>query len=292
MRGDRERGRLGGSTTSLDALLRDPGWGTQTITRPDGTRLHVAVLEGDGPPVLLVHGYGASTAQWTTVAPALAAAGRRVVAYDHRAHGRSSCGTDGISADALFDDLVAVARATDVREATVVGHSMGTFTAMGALARAELRERTAHVVLVSPETGDVFRGARTAQLLAPLARAGLLARVCRHPATGTRIAARTVGPRATPAVVEATRRMLVATPRATGPCIDVMARSSVAAALPAIDRPITVLWGTADTTTPAWHAELIAARAPDATLVRLPGIGHMVPWEDPDPMLAAILGEG
>jgi len=272
---------------SID-LLRDPGWHTRELVRPDGTRLHTASL-GDGPPVLLVHGYGASTAQWTVLAPALAQAGRRVVAYDHRTHGRSTCGPDGITGSALFDDLIAVADAHDLEDAVVVGHSMGTFATMGAMASPALRARTRAVVLVSPETGDVFRGAPTARLLAPLARAGVLAAVCRHRGLGTKVAAQTIGPAADPAVVEATRVMLAATPRGTGPCIGMMARESVAAALPALQAPTTVLWGTADTTTPRWHADLIVARAPDATLVELPGIGHMVPWEAPAAVVDAVL---
>jgi pimeloyl-ACP methyl ester carboxylesterase len=273
---------------TLDDLLRDPGWATSKLTRPDGTRLNVATV-GAGPPVLLVHGYGASIAQWTTVAPPLVAAGRRVIAYDQRAHGRSTCGGDGISGAALFGDLAAVVGAMELDDVTVVGHSMGTFTTMGAMAHADLRARSSAVVLVSPETGDVYRGAPTTRMLAPLARAGVLSIACRRDRVGTRIAAQTVGPDASPAVVEATRRMLASTPGGPGPCIGMMARESVAAVLPALDCPTTVLWGTADTTTPLWHAELIAARAPRATLVRLDRIGHMVPWEAPQAVVDAVL---
>lgn len=277
--------------TALADLLREPGWSEHAVDRPDGTRLHVGVL-GSGPPVVLVHGYGASIAQWSVVAPALVAAGRTVIAYDHRAHGRSTVGRDGLTGPALFDDLVAVADAHDVGDATIVGHSMGTFVAMGAMANPALRARVAGVVLISPETGDVFRGARTAQILAPLARAGALSRLCRSRVVGTRIACQAVGPATSDAVVEATRRMLVATPAGTGPLIGMMARESVAAALPALDRPLTVIWGTADTTTPRWHADLIAERAPQARLLTLDRVGHMVPWEAHDIVVRETLAVG
>ena len=54
-----------------------------------GTRIH-AVEEGEGPLVVLVHGFPESWYSWRHQIPALAAAGYRVVAIDQRGYGQSS----------------------------------------------------------------------------------------------------------------------------------------------------------------------------------------------------------
>src|SRR5215831_2591940 len=93
---------------TLPDLLR-PLAGTEAmLERPDGTRLRV-VEAGSGGDVLLVHGFGISADSWSLVQPALVARGRRVVAYDHRGHGRSTRGSDGIGSSQLRGDLQAVA---------------------------------------------------------------------------------------------------------------------------------------------------------------------------------------
>ena len=59
------------------------------IVAVNGIRLHV-VEEGEGPLVLLVHGFPESWYSWRHQLPALAAAGYRAVAIDVRGYGRSS----------------------------------------------------------------------------------------------------------------------------------------------------------------------------------------------------------
>jgi pimeloyl-ACP methyl ester carboxylesterase len=273
---------------SAAGLSRPLGGDARSVERPDGTRLHVVDL-GAGPPVLLVHGYGATVDCWNVVAEKLVAAGRRVIAYDQRGHGGSPMGRDGMTADALGADLAAVAEELDLDDLVVVGHSMGTFATMAALADAGLRRRVRRVVLVSSETGNVFRGAPTARMLAPIARVGLLAALCRRPRLGRKLAAQACGPQASPAVVEATRLLLAATPLGVRSAIGMMQRESVEGLLPAIDVPIVALWGTADGTTPRWHSDVIVSDAPHARLVELPGVGHMVNWEAPEAIVDAVL---
>ena len=55
----------------------------------NGTRIH-AVEEGEGPMVLLVHGFPESWYSWRHQLGALAKAGYRAVAIDQRGYGRSS----------------------------------------------------------------------------------------------------------------------------------------------------------------------------------------------------------
>jgi len=90
---------------------------------------------GEGPPVVLVHGYGADLRLWDAQAPALADAGFRVIRHDVRGHGRSLISPDGYtyenySADLrdLLDRLNVerpVTESLNIEAAHVVGLSMG-----------------------------------------------------------------------------------------------------------------------------------------------------------------------
>lgn len=80
---------------------------------------------GDGPPVVLIHGWPLSADSWDDLAVVLAQAGHRVIAYDRRGFGRSSQPWSGYDYDTLADDLAAVITQTGVQGATLVAFSMG-----------------------------------------------------------------------------------------------------------------------------------------------------------------------
>jgi len=95
------------------------------IETRDGTRLYVKSW-GDGPPVVLVHGWPLSGDSWDPVSNALADAGFRAIAYDRRGFGRSDQPSGGYDYDTFADDLAAVMAATGaMQDATLVGFSMG-----------------------------------------------------------------------------------------------------------------------------------------------------------------------
>jgi non-heme chloroperoxidase len=89
------------------------------------TKLHVDDTGGAGRPVVLIHGWPLSGESWSEQIPALEAAGYRVVAYDRRGFGRSDKTFTGYDYDTFTDDLQAVLEALDLRDATLVGFSMG-----------------------------------------------------------------------------------------------------------------------------------------------------------------------
>lgn len=80
---------------------------------------------GRGAPVVLIHGWPLSSRSWEHQIPALVAAGRRVIAYDRRGFGQSSQPWGGYDYDTFAADLYALLTRLDVREATLVGFSMG-----------------------------------------------------------------------------------------------------------------------------------------------------------------------
>jgi len=96
------------------------------IQTRDGTKLRVKTL-GEGRPVVLIHGWPLSGASWSEQVPALTGAGYRVVRYDRRGFGDSDKpGTDSrYDYDTLTSDLDAVMTDLDLRDATLVGFSMG-----------------------------------------------------------------------------------------------------------------------------------------------------------------------
>jgi non-heme chloroperoxidase len=114
---------------------------------------------GFGQPVVLIHGYPLSGRAWDKQVPVLLQAGHRVITYDRRGFGKSSQPTSGYDYDTFAADLNALMEALDLRDAVLVGHSMGTGEVtryLGTYGSA----RVARGVLISPippfllETGD------------------------------------------------------------------------------------------------------------------------------------------
>jgi non-heme chloroperoxidase len=81
---------------------------------------------GSGKPVVLIHGYPLSGRAWDRELPALLERGLRVITYDRRGFGRSSQPTCGYDYDTFAADLSTLMDTLDLRDATLVGHSMGT----------------------------------------------------------------------------------------------------------------------------------------------------------------------
>ncbi len=80
---------------------------------------------GTGKPVVLIHGWPLSGRSWESQVPALVEAGYRVIAYDRRGFGESSQPWGGYDYDTLAADLDKLMQHLDLREAALVGFSMG-----------------------------------------------------------------------------------------------------------------------------------------------------------------------
>src|SRR6185503_9521473 len=80
---------------------------------------------GSGKPVVLIHGWPLSGASWEKQVPALLEAGFRVITYDRRGFGQSSRPTSGYDYDTLSGDLSKLMTKLELRDATIVGFSMG-----------------------------------------------------------------------------------------------------------------------------------------------------------------------
>src|ERR1700691_3650067 len=98
-----------------------------TVGKENSTNIDLYYEDhGAGSAVILIHGYPLDGASWEKQIPVLLAAGHRVITYDRRGFGKSSQPTIGYDYDTFAADLKAVVDELDLREATLVGFSMGT----------------------------------------------------------------------------------------------------------------------------------------------------------------------
>ena len=112
----------GGRPDATSVLL--PGPWTHRDISANGIRLHAAEA-GDGPLVLLLHGFPQFWWTWRSQLPALATAGFRAVAPDLRGYGASDKPPRGYDLPTLAADVAALVRALGERDAVLVGHDWG-----------------------------------------------------------------------------------------------------------------------------------------------------------------------
>jgi non-heme chloroperoxidase len=118
------------------------------LNAADGTALFFRDW-GSGDPVVFVHGWRLNSDMWEYQLPALVDRGLRCVAYDRRGCGRSDQPGAGYDFDTLADDLAALMDHLDLRDVTLVSHSMGSAEVARYLTRHG-DERVARVALISP----------------------------------------------------------------------------------------------------------------------------------------------
>ncbi len=105
----------------------DGPWTHRSITA-NGTRFHVASM-GEGPLVLLLHGFPEFWWTWRHQLVSLAAAGFRAVAVDMRGYGGSDKPPRGYDLITAAADAAGLIRALGEANAVVVGHDWGGLTA-------------------------------------------------------------------------------------------------------------------------------------------------------------------
>jgi non-heme chloroperoxidase len=252
------------------------------IKTSDGAHIHVRdMADGQGQPVILIHGWPLNGDMFEYQIVALAEAGYRVITYDRRGFGRSSHTASGYNYDRFADDLAEVIAATGVDRVALVGFSMGG----GEVARYLSRHGSAkidRVVLVSAvvpyllkddsnsdgvpekafiEMQDQIRTDRF-DFLQTFGKSFYGVGVLSHPVSN--------------ALLDWTFSMgAMASPKATLDCIDAFGRTDFRADMAAFDIPTLIIHGTDDATVPIAPTARAAARAiPGATLLEYAGEAH------------------
>lgn len=96
------------------------------LTASNQPGLHLYYQDvGDGPPVVLIHGWPLSSRTWEAQVLPLTEAGYRVITYDRRGFGASGQPWHGYDYDTLAQDLHTLLTALELKGATLVGFSMG-----------------------------------------------------------------------------------------------------------------------------------------------------------------------
>jgi pimeloyl-ACP methyl ester carboxylesterase len=282
---------------AMQRLLDAGGSRARSVTtQVGGARFH-HLEEGEGPPVVLLHGGSGGGANWFRLLPRLAAR-HRVLAPDLPGFGLSAAASPsrplGSVAAALLAEWLAQQQ---VRDALVVGTSFGGLVAMR-LAQ-QVPARVGRLLLLS--TAGLGRGIHPLARLATLP--GIATLSMRPTRRGTRsvfrallttnranlsreqqdalvnylyVSARTAG-----------TRYLVETMRLFG-SIRGQREVVAPAELATLQQPASVVWGALDRFLPIAHAHDAARHLPNARLVIVDDAGHSPNWETPDAVLEAI----
>ena len=212
----------------------------------------------DRPPLLLTHGYSASSGMFTRNLDALGA-DREVITWDIRGHGRSASPDDPgrYSQDLALADMAAILDACDATRATLGGHSLGGYLSLAF--RLAHPERVAGLVLI--DTGPGYKqdaGREKWNAMAERYAIGFEAKGLEALAASPEVNA---GPHDAKGLALAARGILQ------------QHDSSIMASLGDIDVPTLVLVGSDDEPFLA-AAEIMAAKIPGAMAITIDGAGH------------------
>jgi len=245
--------------------------------------LHAEAFGAQGPPLLLLHGFGTNGYTWSHWVPRLSRT-HRVFVVDMKGFGHARKPRDGRYGPLDQADLVIRwVLQQDLRDLTVVGHSLGGGVALLTALRLEGddRKRIRRLVLIAgiayPQTlspylrllGNPLWGPFLLRIL-PLRRVFRIAlRRAYHPSRplSESYVDAYVHPLRTPAGRHALSRAAaqLVTPESV----------SLAARYPEVDLPTLLLWGREDPVVPRWVGERLLAELPDAHLEVLDQCGHM-----------------
>ncbi|WP_300667658.1 alpha/beta hydrolase [Desulfoluna sp.] len=260
----------------------------------DGHGIHW-VEAGDGPPLVLIHGWSCSGFFWKPMIPLLQST-CRVLAPDLPGHGLSSKDEASYLPELQAKRLLEWLTAIGVDRFTVVGHSMGG-------------EIAARMALAAPERVEklVLAGAiglkQVWDNLPWYARVGLTPRVQKiaNRFFTEKALARShrlfmTGP-GRPPYPECIRDIVLTncnTPQdlttLTRTTQDGLFQAFLDPRLSEIKQPALCIWGELDKLVPLSAGKRCAELIPQARLSQIPGTGHMIPWEEPERMASEITG--
>ena len=258
--------------------------------------MHVERYGHGGTAVILIHGFATSSFLWRNMAPGITDAGHTAYAVDLFGHGESDRPFDadfGIAAQAEYLD--AAMTALRVARGVLVGVDLGGDVALRLAATRP--ERVEKLVLINPPVFDelpakdvtqlqrntakfAFRTTRGILGAAPLIEAVLKKSVSDpEKFMPTKLIARYLAPFVGK---DGTNHLLaLASSISAEDLEDVDLRS--------IHVPALVLWGEEDAFVEGRVAEKLTNALPDGRLVRMPGVGRLLPEENPDRLVELLL---
>lgn len=241
---------------------------------------------GTGPPLVLVHGLGASQECWGPVLPLLSAH-REVVTFDLPGFGTAPPLPGPVTITALADHVADLLRDAGLLDADLVGSSMGAEIVLELLRRGHGGD----VVALAPSGYWTLPGLAWFRLVAwtatvlvtvlrPVAPAILSTRI------GREVFLRPLSPRPCrlPPVVVTTCHLFARTPSFV-PALRHLATRRPGIQVPAgrtAGRRVTLAWGRHDGLCLPGQAALAHAAVPGSTVHWFPTSGHLSAWDEPE----------
>jgi pimeloyl-ACP methyl ester carboxylesterase len=274
------------------------------VRSKDGIRLHTEVFgPEDGYPIVLSHGITCALRVWAYQIAELCS-NYRVIAFDHRGHGKSAVPPrwNRYSLDFLAGDLDAVLETTlgPGERAVIAGHSMGgiAITSWAERYSERVSRRADAVALINTTTGDLLRNVQLLPVPAGLADARVraagtllktfgaapLLRAVDRPSRRF-VSTIAVGRDADPAIAEFIYELFTSTPAAgrggwARTLVDALGPQHIG--LSNLTVPTLVIGSAKDRLLPMVSSRHIARMAPNlASFVELSG-GHCAIVERPD----------
>jgi pimeloyl-ACP methyl ester carboxylesterase len=250
--------------------------------------MHVERFGHGGTAVILIHGFATSSFLWRNVAPAITEAGHTAYAVDLFGHGESDRPSDadfGIAAQAEYLD--AAMTALRVARGIIVGVDIGGDVALRlAATRAERVEKL--VLINTPAFDEIpakditqmqrstakfaFRTTRGILGAAPLVEGVLKGSVADPQHMPMKLIARYLAPFVGKDGVNHLLELASAIDKDDMEDVD----------LKSIHVPALIIWGEQDGWLDSRLADRLVNELPDGRLVRMPGVGRLVPEENPE----------
>jgi len=234
-------------------------------------------IRGDGPALLLVHGFPLDRSLWMHQVATLS--GWRRIAPDLRGLGEADAPEGGYSMAVYADDLARLLDKLRVAKAVVAGLSMGGYVAFEMLRRH--RDRVAGLILcdtkAEPDTAD---GRKARDEMAALAREKGAAAVAERMVP--KLLGRTTR-QTQPQLVQQVTDMIARAPVSgiVGALEAMRDRPDSTPLLPTITVPTLIVVGQEDDLTPPANARTMVDAIPHAALTTIAGAGHASPLEAP-----------
>ena len=256
--------------------------------------LHVEEV-GAGPPLVLIHGLGASTFTWRHVVPALAKR-HRVIAIDLPGFGRSDKPRDQAYSAASQAALVAAfLRKADLRSVTLIGHSFGgTVALLTALELNGDQSRIARLVVIDApalkqdfgDTAELLRTPGLPYAAVAVAPPEIVARLLLRyvSASGRNVPEADIRGYAAPFYDAGARHAFIATAQAI---LDANV-STMGARYRDIRQPTLLVWCRRDRIVPLATGRKLARRLPNARLEILKACNHLPQDEVPLTLLGKL----
>lgn len=242
---------------------------------------------GNGPAVLLVHGFPLCRRMWHPQLNALVAAGYRVIVPDLRGFGDSEAPAGPYSMGIFSDDLMALLDHLEIATAVVVGMSMGGYVLLNLLGRYPTRISAACFCQTRANADDEAGKARRLQMAQEarekgpqlIAEAFLPLLFC-----DTAMAER-------PKLVEEVYGWMVATATTglAGGLLAMRERPDYTPLLPGFTLPCLAIGGASDKIVPTAIIDAFATGLPNCHSALIPDAGHLANLEAPGPFNAALL---